>query len=117
MKPQRICRRDEIPDPGSKEFSLANPAGSVDGFIVRRDDRLSAFINRCPHTGVTLNWLPDQFLDPDAGFIQCSLHGALFRLDDGFCVHGPCVGRSLQRLELELRGEEIWVTPSHSDAL
>lgn len=117
MKPQRICQQKEIPDPGCKQFTVSHPAGRLEGFIVHRGGRLSAFVNHCPHTGVSLNWLPDQFFDRDAEFIQCSLHGALFRPDDGYCVRGPCAGRSLERLELEVRGEEIWIIPSHSSAL
>jgi nitrite reductase/ring-hydroxylating ferredoxin subunit len=89
-------------------------AGPLDGFVVRSGDHIAAFVNRCPHTGVNLNWLPDQFLDLDAKYIQCSLHGALFRVEDGLCVWGPCVAQSLQRLPLELRGDEIWLIPSQA---
>ena len=30
-----------------------------------------------------------------AGHIRCTWHGALFRIDDGACVAGPCTGQRL----------------------
>ncbi|MCG6887229.1 MAG: Rieske 2Fe-2S domain-containing protein [Proteobacteria bacterium] len=117
MKPQRICRRDEITDPGSKQFTVRGASSPLEGFVVRRGDLVAAFVNQCPHTGVNLNWLPEQFLDLEATHIQCSVHGAMFRLEDGFCVWGPCAGRSLTRLPLEMRGGEIWLIPSQSTDL
>ncbi|MEE8263379.1 MAG: Rieske (2Fe-2S) protein, partial [Gammaproteobacteria bacterium] len=40
-------------------------------------------------------WVPDQFLDETGNLLQCATHGALFRIEDGFCVAGPCTGASL----------------------
>ena len=77
--------------------------------MVRRGEHVTAFVNSCPHTGVSLNWSPHQFLDVEGEFIQCSLHGALFRLDDGYCVRGPCVGQSLHALRVTLKEGIIWV--------
>ena len=71
-------------------------------FVVRKDGILAAYRNCCPHTGAPLEWLPDQFLDLDNSFIQCAIHGALFRPEDGYCLRGPCVGQSLEPLALEV---------------
>jgi len=83
-----------------REFELEGPAEPLFCFAVRHQGRLYLYRNSCPHTGVTLNWLPDQFLTEEGDYLQCSLHGALFRIEDGFCVRGPCVGRSLQTVAL-----------------
>ena len=45
-----------------------------------------------------LEWLPDQFLDSSAQYIQCSVHGAMFRIEDGWCVRGPCAGDALMAI-------------------
>ncbi len=81
------------------EFELDGEEGAY-GFAVRHRGRLYLYRNSCPHTGVSLNWLPNQFLTEQGDFLQCSLHGALFRIEDGFCVRGPCLGRSLQPVSL-----------------
>jgi len=104
-----ICHLHDLADPDSRGFSCLHHDTTIEGFVVRQGDRVTAYVNSCPHTGVTLNWSPDQFLDVEGKFIQCSLHGALFRLNDGFCVHGPCVGQSLQSLRVTLQAGIIWV--------
>ena len=67
---------------------------------MHKEGAYSAYINSCPHTGINLEWQEDQFLDMDNMFIQCSTHDALFEIDTGVCVAGPCVGDQLQAVEL-----------------
>ena len=56
-----------------------------------------------------MEWQADQFLDFDNSFIQCAIHGALFRTEDGYCVRGPCAGASLARVESAVVGGRIRV--------
>ena len=62
-----------------------------------------AYANHCPHTGSPLDWMPDEFLSIDKKHIQCATHDALFRIDDGRCVSGPCHGDSLEAILVEIR--------------
>ncbi len=41
--------------------------------------------------------------------IVCSTHGAEFRIEDGFCLRGPCAGRSLEAVPAALRDGVILV--------
>ena len=109
MKKIRICDLSQLTDPDSRGFALSQDGGEVDGFAVHKDGLVSAFVNSCPHTGASLNWSPHQFLDVEGEFIQCSLHGAVFRVEDGFCVRGPCVGESLKSIPVVLEEGAIWV--------
>jgi len=102
-----ICRCEDIVDPGVREFELQLGEILINGFVVHWQGQWYAYRNSCPHTGVTLNWLPDQFFDPSLEYIQCSLHGALFQPQDGLCVYGPCAGRVLASLPVFQRGETI----------
>lgn len=70
-----------------------------------------AYINSCPHTGVNLNWQPNQCFDISERYLACSLHGALFQPDDGKCVSGPCRGQYLKSVELSIEGKDILVNP------
>ena len=98
-----LCRLEEIEDPGTRGFEIdCGEPQPLRLFVVRKDAVLAAYRNRCPHTGAPLEWLPDQFFDLDNSFIQCAIHGALFRPEDGYCLRGPCVGQSLEPLELEV---------------
>ena len=51
--------------------------------------------DRCPHMGLPLAQELDRYLTADGALILCSWHGALFRVDDGACVGGPCMGARL----------------------
>lgn len=101
-------RADAIPEPGSKGFSAGGNGGAA-FFVVRKEGQVHAYRNRCPHTGAPLEWQPDQFLDIDNGFIQCALHGALFRVGDGYCLRGPCASQSLEPLPLKQADGHILV--------
>ena len=105
----RLCPLGAIDDPGSRGLEIETSQGPLEIFVVRRGDSVYGYLNRCPHTGVNLEWLPHQFLDPSGGFIQCATHGALFRIEDGYCLRGPCAGDSLQPLELAVEQGTVFL--------
>ena len=105
---QYLCTLDDLPETGSKGFVLTED-GKVAVFIVRQQGRLHAYKNQCPHTGAPLEWKPDQFLDFENRFIQCALHGALFEINTGYCVRGPCAGNSLQSEEIVVEGRAVYL--------
>ncbi len=92
----RLCALDEIADPGAKGFSFRKDDFLFHGFVVRGAGRLRGFIDRCPHAGLPLAMIPDRYLTREADLILCSAHGAMFRIEDGLCLGGPCAGRSLE---------------------
>ncbi len=91
----RLCRLDEIPDGEARGFELGEGTDRLDLFVLRRGRQVVAYLNECPHAGTPLDLLPDQFLSRDRRHFQCHTHGAQFRLDDGMCIAGPCLGRAL----------------------
>ncbi|MGI9275159.1 MAG: Rieske (2Fe-2S) protein [Endozoicomonas sp.] len=101
----RLCALEELDNPGSKGFH--NEKGHI--FVVRRDDEVYAYENSCPHLGINLEWQPDQFLDSEKRLIQCSTHGALFLMDTGECIAGPCPGDKLNQVLCEVRDGDIYL--------
>lgn len=83
---------DEIEEGTSKGYE----ANGAYLFAVKRDANIYLYLNNCPHLGTPLEWQEDTFLDPDGALIQCSTHGALFAIDSGRCLAGPCKGQYLQ---------------------
>ncbi len=100
-----LCHIDDIPEGNSKGFNLEG----VNLFAVKKDGKISIYLNRCPHLGIPLEWQNDQFLDNEAGFIKCSNHGALFVLETGECVQGPCLGDSLWEIPFSIENRQIMV--------
>jgi nitrite reductase/ring-hydroxylating ferredoxin subunit len=101
----RLCAPDELAEGQSRGFEVAGEKL----FAVRKNGQLYAYRNRCPHRGIALEWLPDQFLDASASLIQCATHGALFLIESGECVAGPCAGQSLQTLAIGEDDQGVWV--------
>ncbi|HQU16497.1 MAG: Rieske (2Fe-2S) protein [Gammaproteobacteria bacterium] len=113
VQDQALCVLDTVPRDGTRGFLLETPRGSRELFLVRRGPTVYAYLNCCPHTGAPLNWLPDQFLNRERTLIQCANHDALFRIEDGYCVHGPCHGRSLIPVDIAVRdGHVVLLDPS-----
>jgi nitrite reductase/ring-hydroxylating ferredoxin subunit len=109
-----LCGVDDIPVGASRGFSITTPAGPEDIFLVRTATAVVGYLNHCPHTGGPLDWVPDQFLNPEGDLVQCATHHALFRIEDGLCIQGPCAGRSLTPVTLEVTGNRIWAVPDAS---
>ena len=102
---KRLCAPEELGESQSRGFAIEGEKL----FAVRKDGQVHVYRNRCPHKGISLEWLPDQFLDASASLIQCATHGALFLIDSGECVAGPCAGQSLEAVTCMENSEGIWV--------
>ncbi len=101
---QALCALADIPDPGGKGFALA---GRPALFVIRTGDEVRGYLNTCPHQGTPLDWKPDTFLTYDKSLIRCSTHWARFRITDGECVAGPCVGKALVPVAVRVRGGTV----------
>ncbi|MFM2418882.1 MAG: hypothetical protein RL385_3605 [Pseudomonadota bacterium] len=82
-------------------IALASPRGEL--IVLRSKGRVRAYENRCPHRFTTLDWVPGRLLSADGAYLQCATHGALFRLEDGLCIHGPCQGEALVAIGVTVR--------------
>ena len=95
-------RISSIPENGSKGLSLKRGEYEIKVMVVRKGEAIFCYYNICPHTGINLDWNPGQFLDITGKLIQCSTHGALFQIEDGYCISGPCAGQKLLPLKVKI---------------
>lgn len=73
------------------EYREAGPAGRAwPAFAIRHDGVVRAYLNRCAHVGIELDWIAGRFFDDDGIYLVCAAHGATYRPADGACVSGPC---------------------------
>jgi nitrite reductase/ring-hydroxylating ferredoxin subunit len=86
---------DLIADGGARGYVLQIGDKRFHGFVVRRGEAVFGYVDRCPHQGFPLAQVLDQYLTPDGDLIACSWHGAVFTVEEGACVGGPCVGARL----------------------
>lgn len=101
-----LCSIDTIAEGQSKGFELADGRSL---FAVRHDGQVYLYRNRCPHRGIELNIQEDEFLDMDGALIICSTHGALFQIDNGECLAGPCQGEWLETVAYAVEEGELKV--------
>ena len=102
-----LCVEADIADPGSRGFVLQIGEAFFHGFVVRKAGQVAGYVDRCPHAGLPLAQQLDLYLTPDGGLIACSWHGAMFTVEAGTCVGGPCVGARLSPWPVEVREGRI----------
>lgn len=110
MSDERICEADEV-----GEMEARGYVGRVDGmqrniFAVRQSGELRVYLNKCPHAGALLDHIQGQFFTPDGTHLRCGMHGAIFRIEDGACIDGPCEGAFLTPLPYEIRDGGVYLT-------
>jgi nitrite reductase/ring-hydroxylating ferredoxin subunit len=110
MKKIYLCQTGELEEYQTREFTVEIGEDSLNFFLLKQDGDIRAYLNFCPHLGIPLNWQPDEFMSMEGTHIQCSTHGALFQLEDGYCFSGPCRGESLTPLNIEIsESDEIYL--------
>jgi nitrite reductase/ring-hydroxylating ferredoxin subunit len=109
--PIKLCPAQHLGEGQSRGFRL----DELNLLAVRRRGQVYLYENRCPHRGVPLEWQPDQFLDASGSLLQCATHGALFLIDSGECVAGPCAGQSLRALPCKEDAQGIWLLRQFSE--
>ncbi len=110
---QRLCASASIEEGGiGHRFDVEVGGQPATGFVVRHEGQLRAFLNRCAHVPMELDWQPGRFFDDDGLVIVCSTHGAIYDAVDGRCAGGPCQGRGgLRPITVCERDDEVFWQP------
>jgi nitrite reductase/ring-hydroxylating ferredoxin subunit len=107
----RICESAALIERGAGvRFSLVDRGVEREAFVVRYRGRAVAYLNRCAHVGLELDWIAGQFLDGDGRRLICAAHGALYDPNTGACAEGPCAGHGglVPVPVLEVDGAVYW---------
>ena len=96
-----ICASSELAERGDGvRFELEWEGETVPAFAIRHRGRAYAYLNRCAHISMELDWKQGKFFDADGEYLICSIHGALYAPDSGACRGGPCRGAKLVDLKV-----------------
>lgn len=94
--PRLICAGAALTEGGAGvRFERELGGKSESAFVIRYDGQARAFLNRCAHVPVELDWQPGVFFDADGLYLICATHGALYDPATGACAGGPCRGQGL----------------------
>lgn len=92
------------------KFSVSDAAGeSQPAFAIRANGQVFAYLNRCAHVPIEMDWDNGQFFDFSGQYLVCSTHGALYDPATGRCVGGRCNGRGLQSLTVREENNHIYL--------
>ena len=107
--PVPLCHSRELVDGGpAVPFDLRYGGQTCRGFAIRWRGRAHAYLNRCTHVAMEMDWQPNRFFDDSGQWLVCASHGAAYRPDTGQCAGGPCRG-GLVRIDLsEVQGVVFW---------
>jgi nitrite reductase/ring-hydroxylating ferredoxin subunit len=96
------CILDEPDELEARSIELVPGDEMTRFFVVKKNGACYAYRNICPHAGAPLNWGNDKFLNWDNSFLLCSLHGATFSIETGYCFAGPGKGMSLEPVPFDI---------------
>ncbi len=113
--------------PSAERISLCASADLVDGalavpfdvvlagqscraFAIRFQGTAHAYLNRCTHVAMEMDWQPNQFFDDSGQWLLCSTHGAAYQPGTGACGGGPCTGGLVKINLTESDGLVYWHT-------
>lgn len=104
-----ICESGVLIDSGrGVRFEVEYFGQSAPAFAVRHAGRVHAYLNRCAHVAMELDWQEGVFFDSDGRDLLCSTHGAVYDAASGRCRGGPCNGNPLVKLRVEERNGMVY---------
>jgi nitrite reductase/ring-hydroxylating ferredoxin subunit len=106
-----LCNSQDLQDSGlAVPFEVVYAGQTCRAFAVRFEGQVQAYLNRCTHVAMEMDFQPDRFFDTEGRWLLCATHGATYAPQTGECVGGPCRG-SLVKINLsESQGVVHWHT-------
>ena len=111
-----ICASQALADSGGGvRFEVEYFGAPAPAFAIRYRGRVHAYLNRCAHVAMELDWQEGVFFDLDGRDLLCSTHGATYEASSGRCIGGPCNGTPLVKLLVEERDGMVYFTGFEDD--
>jgi len=91
-------------------FAVEHQGRREPAFVVRYDGAVRGYLNICAHRPLELDSPEGEFFDHSGLYLVCSMHGAAYQPDTGYCVMGPCTKEErLVPLHVEERDGKVYL--------
>lgn len=113
-----VCASAEVLEGGrGVRFPVREFRDKATGFVVRYSGKVHAYLNRCAHVPIELDWAEGKFFESSGLYLMCSTHGAIYVPDSGLCAGGPCKGGRLRPISVrEVDGHIYWTPDDYVQA-
>ena len=91
-------------------FDVQYAGQTCRAFAVRYEGQVHAYLNRCSHIAMEMDFQPNRFFDISGDWLICATHGALYEPQTGQCRSGPCRGGLIKITLSEGDGVVHWHT-------
>lgn len=109
-----LCRSDELQEGGlAVPFDVVYEGEPCRAFAIRFEGQVHAYLNRCTHVAMELDWQPNRIFDDTGQWLLCAAHGAVYAPDTGAGVAGPCQGGLVKIGVSEAGGVVRWHPTEH----
>ena len=110
MSPVPLCSSSEVVDGGTGvRFGVIAGGRKTTGFVIRFKGRAYAYLNRCAHVPIELDWNQGEFFESSGMYLMCATHGAIYTPETGHCEGGPCRGGKLRAIAVsEIDRQLFW---------
>jgi nitrite reductase/ring-hydroxylating ferredoxin subunit len=109
----RVCPTEAIAPGESMKFMLPVRGVDEECFVINFHGRFHAYVNRCRHVPMAMDWIDNQFFAEQGRYLMCQTHNAYFEPASGECIAGPpsACGKFLYRVPLEIDDGVIFARP------
>ena len=113
-----LCASADLVNSGAAvPFEVVYGGQTCRAFAVRYHGEVHAYLNRCAHVAMEMDFQPNQFFDSSGDWLICATHGALYQPQTGQCRGGPCRGGLVKIALSERDGVVHWHTAPHLQPL
>ncbi|HYE71489.1 MAG TPA: Rieske 2Fe-2S domain-containing protein [Aquabacterium sp.] len=106
-----LCNSADLVEGGEAvPFDVVYAGGTCRAFAVRWKGQPHAYLNRCAHVAMEMDWQPNRFFDDSGRWLLCATHGAVYEPATGACAGGPCRGGLVKIALTEHDGVVHWHT-------
>lgn len=112
--PIPLCSSGALREAGlAVPFDVVYAGQTCRAFAVRFEGVPQAFLNRCTHVAMELDWQPNSVFDSTGRWLVCASHGATYAPDTGACAGGPCRG-GLTTVRLSEKNAMVYWHPAYN---
>jgi nitrite reductase/ring-hydroxylating ferredoxin subunit len=113
----KVARTDSLVPGESLKFMLPIRGADEECFLINFGGEFHAYVNRCRHVPMAMDWVDNQFFAEDGRYLMCQTHNAYYEPASGECIAGPptACGKFLYRVPTEIEDGVVYARAPQED--